>query len=220
MGILSKIMDAVKGSQTMNAQGTVAVVNNEVGAVPAPPTGLLDLSKGDILDLTKYSDNLKNVRAAAGWDVNTSGGSNYDLDLCAYLMSKGKLIGTVGYFNKSETGLYLDGDNLTGSGEGDDENIHVTLDSIPAKVDKIVFAVVIYQGANRRQTFSKITNAYMRLVDESNGAEICRYRLTEDGGHNTAAVMASLNRVGGKWEFEAIGNYSRDTIQSLGSKIR
>lgn len=182
--------------------------------------GLLNLTKGGILDLNKYSTSLSKVRAAAGWQVNRSVGSDYDLDLCAYLMTKGRVSRVVYYGKKDGPGLFLDGDNLTGStGQNDDENIYVTLSGIPSDVDKIVFAVVIYEAASRGQKFKNVKNAYMRLVDEANGKEICRYVLTDDGGDNTAATLASLSRTGSGWQFEAIGKYSKDTIFSLRDKL-
>lgn len=180
---------------------------------------ILDLRKGDILDLTKYSSDLQKVRAAAGWDVNRGIGSDYDLDLCAYMMCNGRVVETVYYHEKRHQGIYLDGDNLTGSGDGDDENIFVDLNRIPQNIDRIVFAVVIYQAHERRQRFGHVKNAYMRLVDQMNDHEICRYRLTEDGGDNTAATLAALNKVNGSWQFEAIGTYSKDSIGSLGNKL-
>ena len=212
MGIFSRLFGG-------NNNSTAAVNNSEVQTPIVQSEGILNLNKGDILDLTKYSTSLTNVRAAAGWDVNRGIGHDYDLDLCAYMMSNNRLVNTVFYGARTWTGIYLDGDNLTGSGEGDDENIFVSLREIPSNIDRIVFAVVIYEAGNRHQMFRNVKNAYMRLVDQSNGKEICRYLLTEDGGSNTAATLASLNRNNGNWSFEAIGRYSCDTIKTLGRKI-
>lgn len=189
----------------------------QVGNTTMPNGGLLDLSKGDILDLTKY--NLSNVRAAAGWDVHKGFGADYDLDLCAYCFAGDTLLRTVYYGRRTWTGIYLDGDNLTGSGEGDDENIFVNLNQIPFNITKIIFAVVIFEANNRKQQFKNVKNAYMRLIDELTNNEICRYRLTEDGTTNTAATLASLEKMNGVWQFHAIGEYSTDTISSLGNKL-
>lgn len=213
MGIFGKLFGDNNSSN--ETQAPVSTTN------PIAPSseGILNLNKGDILDLNKYSTTLQKIRAAAGWDVNRGLGADYDLDLCAYLISQGQVTHTVYYHDKRYQGIFLDGDNLTGKGDGDDENIFVELNRLPANVDKIIFAVVIYSARERRQSFGHVKNAYMRLVDESNGREICRYLLTEDGGDNTAATLAALNKVNGSWQFEAIGRYSRDSIGSLGNKL-
>ena len=216
MGIFGKLFG---GNTTQQEVSTPAPAN-----IPTPvqsssidaTTGLLNLNKGDILDLTKYSDSLTKVRAAAGWKVNAMG-RDYDLDLCAYMLINGEVDSTVYYRDRNHRGIFLDGDNLTGStGNNDDENIHVNLQELHPAVDEIVFAVVIYSAAERHQKFSNVKNAYMRLVDESNGKEICRYNLSEDGGDNTAVKLASLKKnANGNWSFHAIGEYSKNTIESL-----
>ena len=188
--------------------------------VPAPQTGILNLKKNDILDLTKTAPQLKNIRVAAGWDVATNG-RNYDLDLCAILIGpNGKLVkkhnNVVYYGAKKSTGIFLDGDNLTGEGDGDDENIYVSLDQIPDEVSRIVFNVVIYEAIARKQKFGKVKNAYVRIVDEgAGGIEICRYNLSEDGGDNTAVVFAELYRDADGWKFKAIGNCTKASIRDL-----
>lgn len=192
-----------------------SVERNGVQVDYAPQGGLLNLQKDNILDLRKYSDSLSEVRVAAGWDISKKG-SSFDLDLCAFLLDEnGKHIAKVYYGDKRATGIYLDGDNLTGEGDGDDENIHVSLDKIPAKVSSIVFSVVIFSAASKRQHFKDIDNAFCRLVDESNGKEICKFSLSNEGGDNTAVTFAELYRNDGGWSFRAIGTYSEDSIESL-----
>ena len=159
------------------------------------------------------------MRAAAGWDVNQGAGSDFDLDLCAYLCSKDRVVDIVYYGDKRSQGIYLDQDNLTGSGDGDDENIHIELNNLQKSVDKIILAVVIYNAASRRQKFKDVQNAYVRLIDESNGNEICRFRLTENGGDNTAVTFASLTKGNDGWSFKASGTYSKNTIESLKSNL-
>ena len=193
---------------------------------PQPSGGLLNLKKNDILDLSKSSSSLRKIRVAAGWDVNDRGGSDYDLDLCAFLYdandnpisSSNSLIY---YGDKRGKNIYLDQDNLTGAGEGDDENIHVDLTNVDPRANKILFCVVIYQANSRNQSFRYVKNAYVRLVDEEAGErELCRYCLTEDGGSNTAVVFAEVFRQNNSWAFRAVGNYSCDTIRSLYDKIK
>lgn len=184
--------------------------------------GILNLKKNDILDLTKAAPGLNNIRVAAGWDVNSGlFGGSFDLDLCAILLDKNNrpasgINSCVYYGKKQSEGIYLDGDNLTGEGDGDDENIYVTLSQIPSQVERIVFNVVIYNGIAKKQKFSKVKNAYVRIVDTSkNDEEICRYNLTDDGGDNTAVVFAELYKNGSSWEFKAIGDYKKASIEAL-----
>lgn len=151
-------------------------------------------------------------------------GSDYDLDLCAYLLdSNGNPIRRdnpcIYYGKKHAIGIYLDKDNLTGEGDGDDENIFVNLDEISSEVEKIVFAVVIYNANGK--SFQGVKNAYVRLVNTDDGdREICRYNLTKDGGEHTAVVVAELYRDMGAWSFKARGEYENETIYSLAAKIR
>ena len=181
--------------------------------------GMLNLQKNDILNLSKAAPSLDRVRLAGGWDM-VRRGADYDLDLCAFLLDEcGRLVKKVNscvYFGqKRSEGIHLDKDNLTGAGDGDDENIYVTLSKIPDFVHKIVFAVVIY-NPGMSQSFSGVKNAYVRLVDsDRNDVEICRYNLSADGGNNTAVTVAELFRDRGEWFFKAVGEYSRDSISSL-----
>lgn len=184
--------------------------------------GILNLKKNDILDLSKAAPGLNKIRVAAGWDVNTGlFGGSFDLDLCAILLdANDKPVSGINhcvyYGKKKSEGIYLDGDNLTGEGDGDDENIYVTLSQIPDQVKRIVFNVVIYNGIAKKQKFSKVKNAYVRIVDsEKRDEEICRYNLTDDGGDNTAVIFAELYKNGSSWEFKAIGNYKRASIENL-----
>lgn len=182
----------------------------------------LNLQKDGILNLEKVSDNLRNLRLAAGWDM-VHFGSDYDLDLCAYLLGEdGNPIRSgnscVYYGKKKACGLQLDKDNLTGEGDGDDENIFIHLDKVTDDVQKIVFAVVIYNAG--KKSFNGVKNAYVRLVNTDDGdREICRYNLTKDGGNHTAVVVAELYREAGSWNFKARGEYMNETIQSLKNKV-
>lgn len=211
-------------SSTVTQQPAVFHQDTSSTSIPAEKEVLLDLSKGGLLNLekrefvnlTKSGVSLSNIRAAAGWDMARFG-SNIDLDLCAYLFEGNQLYQTIYYGNKTGKGIYLDGDNLTGAGDGDDENIRINFNSLPPKVDRIVIAVVIYSSG---KIFSGVKNAYVRLVDESQGEqELVRYNLSEDGGKNTAVVAAELKQVNGEWRFVAVGDYSHNSISSLGRSL-
>jgi tellurium resistance protein TerD len=183
--------------------------NNNQSAGAAP----LNLNKNDVLDLTKKVPSLKNVIVGAGWDVNELGGDNFDLDISAFLLdNSGRVTNPstqVVFFNAmTQQGIYLEGDNLTGAGEGDDERINVCLDDIPSNIKEIIFNVNIFEATKKRQTFGMIKNSYIRLLDKDNGEkEICRYELKRDASQSTAVTFASLYRNdNGGWSFKAIGD--------------
>lgn len=174
---------------------------------PAP----LNLNKGQILDLTKTAPSLKNVILGAGWDTARAGSDNFDLDISAFLLDKNGRVTNAGtqvvFFNAlCQTGIYLEGDNRTGAGDGDDERIHVNLDEIPTEIETILFNVNIFDAMQKRQTFGMVDNSYIRLLDVDDGErELCRYELKRDASNSTAVVFAKLFRVNGGWSFQAVG---------------
>lgn len=188
--------------------------------------GILNLKKNDILDLSKKDPSLNNLVLAAGWDVAKKGffsfnTEEFDLDLVAVLLNEDeKMIDSrslIFFANRSSSGIYLHGDNVTGEGDGDDEKISVKLSELPKKCKKVVFALCIYAAEKRKQSFKKVKNAYVRLLDSDKGnAEICRYNLSEDGSDNTAIIFAELENINGSWNFKAVGellNASAKTIK-------
>lgn len=173
--------------------------------------GVLNLSKGGVLDLTKAAPSLKKVILGCGWDVVTNGPAA-DLDLSAILVPSGvpitatNVLEHVVFFgNPRVQGAYSTGDNRTGVGEGDDEQIIVDLSQIASNIDKIVFVVTIFEAQQKRQTFGMVKNAFARLVNQETDEEVCRYTLTNDYSSDTAIQFCSLNRKNGGWEFEALG---------------
>ncbi|MCM2419212.1 TerD family protein [Streptomyces sp. SID13666] len=171
----------------------------------------VSLSKGGNVSLTKEAPNLTAVIVALGWDARTTTGADFDLDASALLASpEGKVISDAHFvfFNnlKSPDGSVEHlGDNLTGSGDGDDEVIKVNLAGVPADVAKIVFPVSIYEAESRQQSFGQVRNAYIRVVNQADNNELARYDLTEDASTETAMVFGELYRNGAEWKFRAIG---------------
>ena len=157
-----------------------------------------------------------------GWDVNKyDGGSAFDLDAAAFLLSgAGKVSGDgdfVFYGNLKHASGSVEhmGDNLTGEGEGDDEQIKVDLSAVPASVEKIDFTVTIYEAEERRQNFGQVSNAFIRVVDESTGTELIRYDLGEDFSIETAVVVGEIYRNNGEWKFNAIGSGFQGGLHAL-----
>src|SRR5438128_969393 len=159
-------------------------MSHRTAGLPALKTngGLVgvSLSKGDNVSLTKEAPGLTAVIVGLGWDVRTTTGTDFDLDASALLLNNSGKVASdqhFVFFNnlKSPDGsVEHTGDNLTGEGEGDDEQIKVNLAGVPAEVDKIVFPVSIYDAEGRNQNFGGVRNAYIRVVNESGGAEIAR----------------------------------------------
>lgn len=174
------------------------------------PSGVtLNLQKNQLLDLTKREPGLTRIKLGAGWDVSQTGQS-FDLDIAAFLLdSNGKFnsIENVIFFNnKVGQGIQLMGDNLTGVGEGDDEEMKIDLSQINPLIEKIVFVITIHNAFEKRQTFGMVQNSYVRLVNEDQGnKEICKFNLREEGSAATSVIFAELNRVDGDWQFKAIG---------------
>lgn len=171
----------------------------------------VSLSKGGNVSLTKEAPGLTAVTVGLGWDVRTTTGSDFDLDASAILTNAQGKVGSdqnFVFFNnlKSPDGsVEHTGDNLTGEGEGDDEQIKVDLNGVPADVEKIVFPVSIYEAENRQQSFGQVRNAFIRVVNQANQQEIARYDLSEDASTETAMVFGEMYRHGAEWKFRAVG---------------
>ena len=182
----------------------------------------INLSKGQKVDLTKGNPGLKNIMVGLGWDVNAyDSGADFDLDAAAFMLGEnGKCITEKEFIfygnltHPSEAVKHM-GDNLTGAGEGDDEQIQVDLSRIPANVQKIAFTVTIYEAEERRQNFGQVSNAFIRIVDEATNTELIRYDLGEDFSIETAAVFGELYRNNGEWKFNAIGSGYQGGLAAL-----
>ena len=188
-----------------------AMMNNiNMGASNGNNVNALNLKKNDILNLAKKNPGLKKVILGAGWDV-ASGGQDFDLDIAAFLLNANGKVQNIPddviFFNNMQgQGIYLEGDNRIGAGEGDDERIRIDLESIPAHVQKIVFVVTIHEAQAKRQTFGMVENSYVRLLDEENNErEICRFNLKENGSTVTSVIFSELYKQNGEWQFKAIG---------------
>ena len=173
----------------------------------------ISLQKGQKVDLTKTNPGLTNVMVGLGWDTNKyDGGSDFDLDAAAFLLGEnGKITQDTDFVffnNKNHPSGAVNhmGDNLTGEGDGDDEQIKVDLSKVPANISKIDFTVTIYDAENRRQNFGQVSNAFIRIVNADSNEELIRYDLGEDFSIETAVIAAELYRNGSEWKFNAIGS--------------
>ncbi|WP_432628091.1 TerD family protein [Brotaphodocola sp.] len=182
----------------------------------------INLSKGQKVSLTKGNPGLKKIMVGLGWDVNAfDSGADFDLDASAFLTgANGKCPSDkefIFYGNlEHESGAVAHmGDNRTGAGEGDDEQIEVDLSLVPANIEKIAFTVTIYDADKRHQNFGQVSNSYCRIVDESTGEEIVRFDLGEDFSIETALVVGELYKHNGEWKFNAIGSGFQGGLAAL-----
>lgn len=171
----------------------------------------VSLTKGGNVSLTKEAPGLTAVTVGLGWDARSTTGADFDLDASAIMAGvSGKVLsdGHFVFFNNLTSvdgSVQHLGDNLTGEGDGDDEEINVNLAAVPPEVDKIVFPVSIYDAAARSQSFGQVRNAFIRVINQAGGAEIARYDLSEDASTETAMVFGELYRNGAEWKFRAVG---------------
>lgn len=184
----------------------------------------VSLTKGDNVSLTKEAPGLTSLTVGLGWKPRTTNGADFDLDASAILVGdNGKVIspGDFVYYNQkssANTSVRLSRDNLTGVGEGDDEQIFISLLVVSPRVAKVVIAVSIYDANNRRQNFGQVGGAYIRVVNDMSGAEIARYDLTEDASNDTAMVFGELYRHGAEWKFRAVGQGYASGLAGIASE--
>ncbi|TDC27163.1 TerD family protein [Streptomyces sp. 8K308] len=178
----------------------------------------VSLSKGGNVSLTKQAPNLSAVTVGLGWRARArppvANGADFDLDASALLVNaRGRVPSDrhFVFFNnlKSPDGSVTHmGDELvggSGGAGGDQEEIVVDLAALPSEVERVVFAVSIYDADARRQSFGQVTGAFIRVVDQAGGGELARYDLTEDASNETAMVFGELYRRAAEWRFRAVG---------------
>jgi tellurium resistance protein TerD len=171
----------------------------------------VSLAKGGNISLTKQAPGLTSVIVGLGWNVRSTTGSDFDLDASALMCGEDGRVLTDQHFvfynnlRSPEGAVEHGGDHLTGGNGGDDEQIVVDLEALPANVARVVFPVSIYEADERRQSFGQVRNAFIRVLDRSDGGEVARYDLSEDASTETAVVFGELYRYGSEWKFRAVG---------------
>ncbi|QUH18532.1 TerD family protein [Alkaliphilus sp. B6464] len=182
----------------------------------------INLSKGQRIDLTKTNPGLKKAIIGLGWDTNKySGGYDFDLDASAFL------VGANGKVNNDKDFIFYNnlqgangsvihtGDNRTGEGEGDDEQLIIEFDKVPAHVDKVAITVTIHDALQRAQNFGQVSNAFVRLVNQDTDEEVLRYDLAEEFSIETAIVVCEIYRHGNEWKFSAVGSGFQGGLAAL-----
>ncbi|KAB2952599.1 TerD family protein [Heliorestis acidaminivorans] len=195
----------------------------------------INLKKGQKVDLTKGASGISELIVGLGWDpvkksgggllsglFGGGGGQDIDCDASVLMLQEGDRLHEAVYFGQLKSkckSVVHTGDNLTGDGDGDDEQIFVSLNKIPSSIHKLVFVVNIYQAVQRKQDFGMIQNAFIRIVNKNNNVELCRYDLTENYSKQTALIAGEVYRYQGEWKFAAIGQGTTDpSLKELASR--
>lgn len=171
----------------------------------------VSLQKGGNVSLSKEAPGLTEVIVGLGWDARKTDGTEFDLDASVFVTGENDKVlndtSFIFYNNKLSADGSIEhlGDNRSGAGDGDDEQVNVKLTALAADVKKLVFAVTIHDAEARKQSFGQVNNAYIRVVNKADGKELARFDLSEDASVETAMIFGELYRNGTEFKFKAIG---------------
>ena len=171
----------------------------------------VSLSKGGNVSLSKEAPGLTAIIAGLGWDARATDGTDFDLDASVFILGENGKVRSDSDFifynnaKSSDGSVEHTGDNRTGEGEGDDEQVKIALSQVPADAKRLVFAVTIHEADQRKQSFGQVQNAFMRVVNQDGGTELARYDLSEDFSTETALIFGEVYRNGDEWKFKAVG---------------
>lgn len=184
----------------------------------------VSLTKGGNISLTRTAPELKNVLIGLGWDARSTDGEDFDLDASMFMLGdSGKVRNDNDFifYNqlRSQCGsVEHTGDNRTGDGDGDDEQLKVFLDKVPSAVSRLAITVTIHDASARKQNFGQVSDAFVRIVNLDNDVEIARFDLSEDYSTETAMVFGEIYRHNGEWKFKAVGQGYTGGLESMCSQ--
>lgn len=185
----------------------------------------ISLSKGGNVSLSKEDPSLDEIMVGLGWDARATDGQDFDLDASAFLLkTDGKVRSDADFcfynnMNVAGGAVIHQGDNRTGAGEGDDEQVKITLSKMPADIDKVAIVVTIHEGEQRGQSFGQVSNAFIRLVNVKTGSEVVRFDLSEDASVETAMILGEVYRHGNDFKFRAVGQGYRGGLGPLATNF-
>lgn len=171
----------------------------------------ITLNKGGNVSLSKTDPSLKHILIGLGWETRATDGSAFDLDASAFLLGEnGKVRGDADFIfynqlKSSDGSIEHTGDNRTGAGDGDDEALKIKLNEVPASINRIAICVTIHDAEVRSQNFGQVRDAFVRIVNLDNNAELVRFDLSEDYSSETAMIFGEVYRHNGEWKFKAVG---------------
>ncbi|EIP0297659.1 TerD family protein [Salmonella enterica] len=183
----------------------------------------VSLIKGGNISLTKEAPTMNVVMVGLGWDTRVTDGQAFDLDASVFAVGENGKVSSDAHFiffnNKisPDGAIVHQGDNRTGEGDGDDEQVKIDLTTVSADIQKMVFAVTIYDAEARKQNFGMVSNSFIRVYNNDNGAEIARFDMTEDASTETAIIFGELYRHGTEWKFKAVGQGFAGGLATLAS---
>lgn len=198
----------------------------------------VNLQKGQKVSLKKSNGKkLSRLMVGLGWDAAEkksggffsglfSGAKNIDCDASVFMCRGGKYVDKedliyFGNLHHPSDCIKHMGDNLTGEGEGDDEQIFIDLDKMPAHYDRLIFVVNIYDAVSRKQHFGMIKNAYIRIIDPDSREELCRFNLSDDYTDMLSMIAGAVYKRGDEWKFDAIGTGTKDkNLRELGERFK
>ncbi|ASN84176.1 chemical-damaging agent resistance protein C [Pectobacterium versatile] len=184
----------------------------------------VSLVKGGNVSLTKEAPTMNIAMVGLGWDSRVTDGQSFDLDASVFMVGEdGKVLSDANFifFNNKLSpcaSVEHQGDNRTGEGDGDDEQVKIHLAKVPAEVKKLVFSVTIYDAEGRKQNFGMVSNSFMRVYNNDTGTEIARFDLSEDASTETAMIFGELYRNGTEWKFKAVGQGFAGGLSALASQ--
>jgi tellurium resistance protein TerD len=181
----------------------------------------LTLSKGANLSLTKTDPGLVKALVGLGWDARSTNGDEFDLDASALLIgANGKVRSDADFifYNQpadAAQSVVYQGDNRTGAGDGDDEQILIDLSLVPADVERVVITVSIHDAVARNQSFGQVRNSYVRILNNETQVEIAKFELGEEVSTENSVVFAEVYRHAGDWKFKAVGQGFTDGLLGI-----
>jgi len=181
----------------------------------------ISLAKGANISLSKTAPELKNILIGLGWDARSSDGADFDLDASLFMLATNGKVSReedfifYGQLKSLEGSIEHTGDNRTGEGDGDDEEIKVFLEKIPTAVHRLAITVTIHEAITRKQNFGQVSEAFIRLVNIDNNIEIARFDLSEDYSTETAMIFGEIYRHNGEWKFKAVGQGYNGGLEAM-----
>lgn len=168
---------------------------------------MVNLVKGQGVSLKKEAPNLKRILVGLGWDP-VDVGRDVDIDasiICIKSSGKKDSIVYYGHLTEYRQAIEHCGDNLTGDGDGDDEQIKICLDDIPDNIERLAIIINIYEAHSRKQDFGKVNNCFVHVADLDTGKDLVRYDIDGNFDKKTGIFVADIYRYNGEWKFKAIG---------------
>ncbi len=207
--------------------GVKVVLTSQIAINPEAAKGAFQLKQQERANLTRLDPTLRKLMVGIGWDVVGFESEPPDLDVSVFLVDKNEMTRMdedfIFYNNlKSSDGAVEHmGDNRTGAGDGDDENIRMDLEKVPYEVFRIYFVISIYEADLKRQSFRSVRNSFLRIVNEETGIELMRFNLDQeflDQPEATAVNVGFLERSGPNWFFEGVGKMTAGGLKEIATQ--